>query len=391
MISKEKLEIWANHLVNHSLGKLCDKDVVMIKGESVCWPLISILQDKIFQAGAIADVNIIAPDNNRGGVWSSSAVKFGNRNIMKQIPEWHLERYKNMTKYIEIMGNEDPSLFSSLSEEQSQFQAFADSPCRALRFSKDWLLTLYPTQSFADMEGMSLEEYSKIILDASTADHSIFDELEEPIAQLIDKGNLIRIESIFPNENRNLVLELDISERMSVKCTGTRNFPDGEVYTSPNAGKVEGEIFVDLPVYYNGNVIEGIYLKFNKGEIVKYSANRGEQTLRNIIESDYGSHRLGEVAFGMNQGLKKALLHPLLVEKVGGTMHIAIGSSYPNPYVGDVENKEEALKKFKESGDYNSSSQHVDIVCDFREGGCGKKVFIDDTQLFVKNRIWEIG
>jgi len=189
-----------------------------------------------------------------------------------------------------------------------------------------------------------------------------------------------------------LELTMDISDRNSVKCTGKRNFPDGEVYTSPDANSVEGEIFVDLPVFYDGVVIQGIYLKFEKGVITEYRANKEHAALQKIIETDEGSHRLGEVALGMNSGIQQALKHPLFVEKVGGTVHIAIGASYPECFVkdpGSAVGQIEAEECFKK-GMLNRSSQHVDIVTDFRPGGAGRAVYLDDIKLEIKDNIWTI-
>ncbi|MBU1064332.1 aminopeptidase, partial [bacterium] len=181
-------------------------------------------------------------------------------------------------------------------------------------------------------------------------------------------------------------------DRFPIKCVGERNFPDGEVYTSPDANSVEGEIFVDLPVYYSGVTIQGIYLKLEKGRIIDYSAEKAFDALKNIIETDDGSHRIGEVALGMNQGLTVALKHPLFVEKVGGTLHIAIGESYPNCYIDnpDAEGAKEQLAEFIKAGIMNESAQHVDIVVDFRKGGAGRHVFLGDQKIISEDNIWKI-
>lgn len=206
------------------------------------------------------------------------------------------------------------------------------------------------------------------------------------------KSNSITIVTEHPHTGEELVLKMDISKRNVVKCTGKRNFPDGEVFTSPNANTVEGEIFVDLPVFQGGTTIQGIYLKFENGKIVDYAAQLGHDALTKIIETDEGSHRLGEVALGMNNGIKEVLKHPLFVEKVGGTLHIAIGASYPECFTDDpnsIEGKNET-ESFLKNGIMNKSAQHVDIVTDFRPGGSGRAVFLDDVQLQIENNIWVI-
>jgi len=392
IIGKKDLNTWADYLLNHSLGGITAGDIVMVKGESITWPLMSVLQDKIFAAGAIADICLIPPDNNRGQVWGASIARHGTIEQIRRTPGWHKNRYEVMTKYIEILGAEDPSLFANLPDETGMALVRADTLFKQLRLAKPWVLTLFPTQAFADMEDMTLEEYTNIILKTSLTDPKMLEEVEEPLSQLIRKSRTVRIVTQCPNTGKNCELTMGIVDRLPVKCTGERNFPDGEVYTSPDANSVQGEVFVDLPVFYNGVTIQGIYLKFTNGKIVDYKADKEHNTLKKIIETDDGSHRLGEVAFGMNQGLTVALKHPLFVEKVGGTMHIAIGESYPNCYVEDLESAEgkKMLEVFKKQGTCNVSSQHVDIVIDFRPGGAGRHVWLDDQEIMSKDNIWVI-
>ena len=389
-ISKNDLEKWADYLLNYSLGGIQKDDIVMIKGENICWPLMSVLQDKIFAAGGIADINIVAPDNDRGKVWGNSIAIHGSTEQINKVPQWHTDRYKAMTKYIEILGVSNPYLFGNGKEELAKEIMKVDAPVKDIRLNKPWVLTLFPTKGFADMEGMTLQEYSDFIVKASTVDPRLLDEVEEDIYQLLKKSSEIRIQTVHPKTKNELELKLNIAGRNIIKCTGENNFPDGEVFTSPDANSVEGEIFVDLPVFQGGMDIQGIYLKFEGGVIKDYSADQGFEALKKIIETDEGSHRLGEVALGMNNGMDKVLKHPLFVEKVGGTLHIAIGQSYPEAYVDD-NNSEEGKNKISEltsKGIYNKSAQHVDIVTDFRPGGSGKAVYIDDVKLEIENNIW---
>jgi aminopeptidase len=390
MIAKKDLEKWADYLINYSLNGIKKDDVVMIKGEHIAWPLISVIQDKIFAAGGIADVNLVAPDNDRGKVWSASMAKNGTVEQINKIPLWHNERYKSMTKYIEILGAENPELYSNLPEKTTQAIMHADEEAKNIRMLKPWVLTLFPTQGFADMEGLSLEEYTKVIVNASMVDPRLLDEIEENIYRLMSVSKTIRIETRHPHSKKMLTLTMDINRRNVIKCTGKRNFPDGEVFTSPNVPSVQGEIFVDLPVSYSSTTIQGIYLKFKDGVITEYSADNGYEALQKIIETDNGSHRLGEVALGMNNGIEKVLKHPLFVEKVGGTLHIAIGASYPECYTNDPASDEgkKQTAEFINKGIMNQSSQHVDIVTDFRPGGSGVAVYLDDVKLEIENNIW---
>ncbi|HET55262.1 MAG TPA: hypothetical protein ENN33_08600 [Ignavibacteria bacterium] len=391
-ISQEDLNTWADYLLNYSLDGISPDDIIMIKGEHICWTLISVLQDKIFRAGAIADVNLITPDNDRGRVWGASIARHGTVKQIERVPDWLTERYNNMTKYIEILGAENPKLFDGLPELNAKAIMRADEPFKNIRLGKPWVLTLFPTQGFADMEGMTLNDYANVIVSASTVDPRMLEEVEEDIYQKMKSSKEITIITQHPHTGDELVLKMNIAKRNIVKCTGKRNFPDGEVFTSPDANSVEGEIYVDLPVFQGGTTIQGIYLKFHSGKIIEYTAKLGKDALAKIIETDEGSHRLGEVALGMNNGIKEVLKHPLFVEKVGGTLHIAIGASYPECFTDEpnsIEGKSE-IEEFLKKGIMNKSAQHVDIVTDFRPGGVGRAVFLDDTQLKIKNNIWVI-
>jgi aminopeptidase len=392
-IAPEKLEIWAGYLIDHSLGGLRPEDVVMIKGEPITWPLLSALQDRVFAAGAVADMNIVAPDNDRGKVWGASIARHGTvEQIEGRVPDWHGARYEAMTKYIEVLGSESPMLYADLPEETAKALARADEPFKNARLLKRWALTLFPTPAFAEMEGMSLEEYTDVVVSASTTDPRQLAEIEEPIARLMDRSETVRIETEHPGTGRRLELTMKIGGRNIIKCIGERNFPDGEVYTSPDARSVEGEIYVDMPVFYSGTTIRGVYLNFVGGVVRSYTAEEGQEALEKIIETDEGSHRLGEVAFGMNSGIKRVLRHPLFVEKVGGTLHIAIGASYPSAYVADPASEEgqaEADELFRK-GLLNRSAQHVDIVTDFREGGAGRGVWLDRSRIEVQDGLWVI-
>ncbi|MFC2133429.1 aminopeptidase [Bacteroidota bacterium] len=389
-ISNKDLETWADFLLNHSLGGITPDDIVMIKGENITWPLMSVLQNKIFRAGAIADVNVVAPDNDRGRVWGASITRNASVEQIEKTPSWHKDRYDAMTKYIEILGAENPSFFSGLPEEKLKALMKADEPFKNTRLAKPWVLTLFPTQGFAEMEGLKLNEYTDIIVKASTVDPKKLEALEENLFQVMDKGKTVTLITENPKMNKKLELTMNIENRLITKCYGLRNFPDGEVYTSPDANTVEGEVFVDLPVSYTGSTIRGVYLKFEKGVITEYSAMQGYEALRKIIETDEGSQRIGEIAFGMNNGMEKILKHPLFVEKVGGTAHIAIGNSYPQSYVEDsnAEDAQKILDDFAEKGILNKSAQHVDIVIDFRPGGAGREAFIDDVKLEVIDNMW---
>ena len=383
LIPKEKLGQWARILLSHSLGGIKPGMRVMIKGEAVCWPLIAELEAQVVAAGGLPDVNLIGPNNDRGKVWSAAMGQFGTEEQVAAIPDWHRLRYEAMDAYVEVLGMEDPSQFTMLTGAQAQILARADLPFRTIRGGKPWVLTLYPTAHDAEFEDFSLQEYAEFLVEASLSDPNALVAAQEALAPLFDRAKTMTIRTRMPGCEELLELKVHFYEGSHSKaCWGQCNWPDGERFRSPDPRFTTGEIYLDLPVCYQGQTIQGIYLKFEDGKAVDFSAKEGNDVLKSIIETDQGSCRLGEAALGMNPGLSRVLKSPLYVEKVGGTLHIALGSSYEDCFV-DAEGA-------KQAGAFNQSAQHVDIVCDFRTGGAGVSVHLDDTLLVVLDNQWVV-
>ncbi len=390
VISPEDLDRWAHLLIHHSIGGVTPDDIVMIKGERIAWPLMERLEKSIIALGGIPDTLLVPPNNERGRVWPAAMGELGSAQQVERVPAWHRDRYAAMTKYIEVLGAESPESYAGLTSEAAASLARADRPFTQMRLSKRWVITLYPTPAYAAIEGIPFDEYTGFIVKASTIDPAPLFAAEEKLAPLFDAGRHMEIVTWHPEEQRELVLTLDISESIPVMSYGLRNVPDGEIFTSPNANATSGEIYLDLPILNAGAEIQGIYLGFENGKIASFSAKKGQERLAAIINTDDGSRRLGEVALGMNPGLTRALKHPLFVEKVGGTLHIAIGASYEKGFVNDPSEPDapSRIEELRRRGLFNQSAQHVDIVTDFRDGGCGRRVLIDGRPLRVENGIW---
>ncbi len=127
--------------------------------------------------------------------------------------------------------------------------------------------------------------------------------------------------------------------------------PDGEFFTGPVEDSVEGEVSFHLPAVIGGREVSGVWLRFESGKVVDAKAERGEQFLIELLDTDEGARRLGELGIGTNYGIDRGTRDVLLDEKIGGTVHLAVGASYP------------------ESGGTNDSAVHTDMVCDLRQGG----------------------
>ena len=146
-------------------------------------------------------------------------------------------------------------------------------------------------------------------------------------------------------------LTLGVEGRLWIPCAGEHNMPDGEFFTGPIEDSVNGTVSFSFPAGYGGREVEGVRFEFKDGKVVDASAARGEEFLIEMLNTDDGARRLGEIGIGTNFGIATGTREILLDEKIGGTVHLAIGMSYP------------------ETGGENSSAVHWDMVCDLREGG----------------------
>jgi aminopeptidase len=146
-------------------------------------------------------------------------------------------------------------------------------------------------------------------------------------------------------------LTLGVAGRHFIPCAGEHNMPDGEFFTGPVEDSVEGEVSFHLPATVGGREVAGVHLRFEGGKVVDASADRGEEYLISMLDTDEGARRLGELGIGTNFGIERGTRSILLDEKIGGTVHLAVGASYP------------------ESGGVNESAVHTDLVCDLRAGG----------------------
>jgi aminopeptidase len=146
-------------------------------------------------------------------------------------------------------------------------------------------------------------------------------------------------------------LTLNVGGRTWVNSDGKRNMPSGEVFTGPHEDSATGVVHFTVPSSPSGVDVDGVQLRFEAGKVVEATAERGEEYLLNLLDTDDGARRLGELGIGTNYGIDRGTREVLLDEKIGGTVHMAVGASYP------------------ESGGINDSAVHTDLVCDLRLGG----------------------
>ena len=226
---------------------------------------------------------------------------------------------------------------------------------RAVREARDahrWSVTLWPTSALAQQAGMSDPEYQAFVSRALFLDRpdptAAWRELSAEQARLVERLSVAREIRI---EAEGTDLRLRVEGRTWINSDGRRNMPSGEVFTGPHEDSAEGTIRFTIPSNRGGSEVAGVELTFHAGGVVAARADRGEENLLGALATDPGARFLGELGIGTNRGIDRATGSTLLDEKIAGTVHLALGDSYP------------------ETGATNTSALHWDLVCDLRPGG----------------------
>jgi aminopeptidase len=215
-----------------------------------------------------------------------------------------------------------------------------------------WCGTLFPTSAHAQDAGMSLSSYEDFVYSACHVDT----EAAAEHWRLVAASLRARAASLGSVKELRIVgadtdLKVSVAGRSWISAEGMYNMPDGEVFTSPVEDATEGEIRYTFPAIYHGREVEDIRLRFEGGKVVHAEAARGGDYLKTLLDMDAGARILGEVAFGLNYEIDRFTRNILFDEKIGGTMHLALGSA------------------FSQAGGSNTSGLHWDMICDLREDG----------------------
>ena len=240
------------------------------------------------------------------------------------------------------------------------FKLFID---RLAKGEMRWCGTVYPTDAMAQEADMSLSDYREFVYGAGMLNE------DDPIA--FWQGEAARQKKLIDwlgdhqravLKGENVDLSMSIAGRAFIPCAGVENFPDGEIYTSPVEDSVDGWIRFEYPAIFDGNQVEDIELWFEKGRVVKEKASKNQELLTGLLDTDPGARYLGEWGIGTNYGITRFTKNMLFDEKIGGTIHLALGMGFP------------------EAGGNNESGLHWDMLCDMAEA----EVKIDG-ELFYKN------
>ena len=352
-----RVEKLAQVLVNYSVG-IKPGDNVVVQGGAVASPLLTAVVAEVIKAGGHPLTLVQVP-----GI-RELLYRYGSDDQLQFIPEPMKVIYETYDAAISLMSSVNTRAMTNVPPEkialtnQAQGELFGTIMQRTAAGDFRWVGTLYPTQAYAQDAEMSLDEYTDFVYNACLPD------LDDPVGywkgvaakqqkavDYLDKVKALRV--VGPD----IELRMKIEGRTFVNCCGERNMPDGEVFTGPVEDSVEGHVLFSYPTTYQGRKLEGVHLWFEKGKVVKATADKGEDFLLETIDTDEGARFVGEFAIGTNVGITKATGNTLFDEKIDGSFHMALGRGMP------------------ETGSVNQSAIHWDMICDLSQGG---KIWADD-------------
>ena len=268
--------------------------------------------------------------------------------------EHELALVENADVYLSLRGGWNTAATADVDGDTRQAYATATDAVREARMETDWVSTVHPNRSLAQQAGMAYEEYQEFAYDAIIRDwEALADEMAR-MKEVLDEGSEVRI------TKRETDLTMSIENRVAVNSAASvaydsHNLPSGEVFTAPVADSVEGEVLFDVPMTINGRRVRNVRLTFEGGEVVDFSAETNEDVLADVLDTDPGARRLGELGIGMNRGIDRFTDNILFDEKMGDTVHLAVGRAYASNFPEGHEDER------------NDSAVHVDMITDMSE------------------------
>jgi len=367
-VTDSRVEKFAKILVEHS-ARIVPGDRVLIEATTAAEPLVRELYRQILEKGGHPHPMIGFP-GMVPFVQDDLYMTYANDTQLDFIPTFYKIAYDQFESRIRIHSATNTRGTSSLDPRKSQRRSKAISAITASQMRRGaegvfkWVTTLYPTDGYAQDAGMSLKEYEDFVFTAVHANE------EDPIAYWNSTAagqqkaiDFLAGRDIVTLRGPNVDLSLSIKGRKFMNSTGMFNMPDGEIYTGPVEDSVNGWVRFTYPAIYGGVAVEGAELTFNRGRVERATAEKNQDYLIKMLESDDGSRYLGEFAIGTNFDINKFTGNILFDEKIGGTFHMALGAGYP------------------ETGSHNKSAIHWDMICDLRTDS---EIHVDG-ELFYKN------
>jgi aminopeptidase len=363
-MSDPRVKKMAEVLVNYSLA-LKKGDKFLISGHAVTEPLIKEVYQEALKVGAHPMTNISI------GL-GEFFYKYADDDQLTFINPVTKMIYEEFDAILTIWGESNTKALSGVDPRKIAKNSAAQAELshkfmeRIASGDVKWCGTQFPTHASAQDADMSLTEYEDFVYgscklneDDPAAYWKGISEQQEKIAEILNSKKELH----FLSEGTDL--KVNVEGRKWINCDGKQNFPDGEIFTTPIKESANGKITFAYPAIYNEREVEGIQLTFENGKVVKATALKGEDYLNTTLDTDEGSRYLGEVAIGTNYGIQNFTKNILFDEKIGGTIHLAVGAGFP------------------ETGGDNKSGIHWDMICEMKEEG---KIYADGELIYEKGK-----
>ena len=334
---REHAEIIVNHSIDCSEG-----DHVVIDAHPVAEDLVTAIVESVAEVGG----HPLVIQERLGKRFRRAYLKHYDGEFEE--PEHTHALYEAMDAYIAIKGGDNETELGDVDTETQSAYGRAYEPVRETRLNKTWNLTLHPAAANAQQAEMATEEYETFVYDAINKDWDAVREQQQEMADRLTDAEEVRIVSGDTTD-----ITMSVAGNETLNDYGEKNLPGGEVFTAPVKDSVSGEAYFDIPIYHQGREIDGARLVFEDGKVVEHSAEKNEALLTDVLETDEGASYLGELGIGMNRDIDRFTRNILFDEKMGDTVHMAVGRAYPET-VG-------------EDNEQNESAVHVDMILDMSE------------------------
>ncbi|MDG5778867.1 aminopeptidase [Haloarculaceae archaeon H-GB1-1] len=331
----------AETIADHSVD-LQDGDNVVIDAHPDAEDLVVALHEACADRGA----NPLAVQERLGQRFRRAYLR--NHDGEFETPSHVQALYEEMDVYIAVRGGGNATETSDVDPEVTSAYNKAQQPLLDERLSKRWCLTQYPAETNAQLGQMSTEGYENFVWDAINKDWDAVREHQQQMVEILDPADEVRIVSGDTTD-----VTMSVAGNPTLNDYGERNLPGGEVFTAPRPESVEGEVLFDKPLYHQGREVTDAFLRFEDGVVVEHDASKNREVLTEVLETDSGARHLGELGIGMNRDIDTFTYNMLFDEKMGDTVHMAVGRAYEDT-VG-------------EDNEQNESAVHVDMIVDMSE------------------------
>ena len=341
-----RLEKLARVLVDYSV-EAREGEQVVVSGETGAEPLIKAVYARLLQVGAMPVVQVQLPGMQELFFEHAREIHY------EKLPSIRRFMNEESDAQISIKAPSNTRALANVDPAKQQALSGLNKPLSEVVLAKNrWVLTLFPTSALAQEAGMGLDAYEEFAFEAMGLNR------EDPVRYWRDKSReQERLKERLESAREVRILgpgtdvTMSVEGRTFINSAGRRNMPCGEVFTGPVEDSVNGTVYFGVPAAIGGREVAGARLRFEDGKVVEANAEKGGEFLTSLLDTDAGARYLGELGIGTNYGIKRASGNVLFDEKLGGTVHLAIGRSYA------------------ETGGKNDSSVHTDLVCDLRSGG----------------------